>query len=87
MIAVKQLLIISVAISQASLHENEEEDYIIKVRERIHKIKTTKTVKKVISDEIEKMRDKCKNLRDLAIIESTLFYWNKNWRTRAIKYR
>lgn len=43
----------------------EEEDYIIKSpMRRIHKIKTTKTVK-----------------------GSTLFYWNKNWRTRAIKYR
>ena len=49
----------------------EEEDYIVKSpMRRIHKIKTTKTVKEVISDEeIEKMRDKCKNLRDLAIID------------------
>lgn len=49
----------------------EEEDYIIKSpMRRIHKIKSTKTVKEVISDEeIEKMRDKCKNLRDLAIID------------------
>lgn len=49
----------------------EEEDYIIKSpMRRIHKIKTTKTVKEVISDEeIEKMRDKCKNLRDLSIID------------------
>lgn len=49
----------------------EEEDYIIKSpMRRIHKIKTTKTVKEIISDEeIEKMRDKCKNLRDLAIID------------------
>lgn len=49
----------------------EEEDYIIKSpMRRIHKIKTMKTVKEVISDEeIEKMRDKCKNLRDLAIID------------------
>ena len=49
----------------------EEEDYIIKSpMRRIHKIKTTKTVKEVISDEeIEKMRDKCQNLRDLAIID------------------
>lgn len=49
----------------------EEEDYIIKSpMRRIHKIKTTKTVKEVISDEeIERMRDKCKNLRDLAIID------------------
>lgn len=49
----------------------EEEDYIIKSpMRRIHKIKTTKTVKEVISDEeIEKMRDKCQSLRDLAIID------------------
>ena len=49
----------------------EEEDYIIKSpMRRIHKIKTTKTVKEVISDEeIEKIRDKCKNLRDLAIVD------------------
>lgn len=49
----------------------EEEDYIIKSpMRRIHKIKTVKTVKEVISDEdIEKMRDKCNNLRDLAIID------------------
>lgn len=49
----------------------EEEDYIIKSpMRRIHKIKTTKTVKEVISDEeIEKMRDGCQNLRDLAIID------------------
>ena len=49
----------------------EEEDYIIKSpMRRIHKIKTAKTVKEVISDEeIEKMRDKCQSLRDLAIID------------------
>ena len=49
----------------------EEEDYIIKSpMRRIHKIKTVKTVKEVISDEeIEKMRDGCRNLRDLAIID------------------
>ena len=49
----------------------EEEDYIIKSpMRRIHKIKTTKTVKEVISDEeIEKMRDGCWSLRDLAIID------------------
>lgn len=49
----------------------EEEDYIIKSpMRRIHKIKTTKTVKEVISDEeIEKMRDICRNLRDLAIVD------------------
>lgn len=49
----------------------EEEDYIIKSpMRRIHKIKTAKTVKEVITDEeIEKMRDGCQNLRDLAIID------------------
>lgn len=49
----------------------EEEDYIIKSpMRRIHKIKTAKTVKEVITDEeIEKMRDHCDNLRDLAIID------------------
>lgn len=49
----------------------EEEDYIIKSpMRRIHKIKTAKTVKEVISDEeIEKLRDGCSSLRDLAIID------------------
>ena len=37
---------------------------------RIHKIKTKKTVKNVITDEeIEKLRDNCKNLRDTAMID------------------
>ena len=37
---------------------------------RIHKIKTKKVVKKIISDEeIEILRDNCKNIRDLAIID------------------
>ena len=49
----------------------EEEDYIIKSpMHRIHKIKTVKMVKEIISDEeIEKLRDSCDNLRDLAIID------------------
>lgn len=49
----------------------EEEDYIIKSpMRRIHKIKTKKTVKEIITDEeIEKLRDQCENLRDLAIID------------------
>lgn len=49
----------------------EEEDYIIKSpMRRIHKIKTKKTVKEIITDEeIEKLRDQCVNLRDLAIID------------------
>ena len=49
----------------------EEEDYILKSpMRRIHKIKTKTVVKEVISDEnMEKMRDGCKNLRDLAIID------------------
>lgn len=49
----------------------EDEDYIIKspVR-RIHKIKTGTTVKETYTDEeIEIMRDSCKSLRDLSIIE------------------
>ena len=49
----------------------EEEDHILKSpMRRIHKIKTKKTVKEVISDEgIEQLRDKCPCLRDLAIID------------------
>lgn len=49
----------------------EEEDYIIKnpIR-RIHKVKIGTTVKDVITDEnIEIMRDGCKTLRDLAMID------------------
>jgi site-specific recombinase XerD len=49
----------------------EDEDYILKspVR-RIHKIKSAKTVKETYTDEaLERMRDNCKNLRDLAIID------------------
>lgn len=49
----------------------EEEDYILKSpMRRIHKIKTKTVVKEVISDEnMEKMRDACKEVRDLAIID------------------
>ena len=49
----------------------EEEDYILKSPMwRIHKIKTQKTVKNIISDEeIEKLRDNCKNIRDTAMID------------------
>lgn len=49
----------------------EDEDYIIKspVR-RIHKVKTASRIKETFTDEnIEKMRDECKNIRNLAIIE------------------
>ncbi len=49
----------------------EDEDYILKnpVR-RIHKIKTKKVVKEVLSDEnFEVLRDNCDNIRDLAMIE------------------
>lgn len=49
----------------------EDEDYINKspIR-RIHKIKTLTQVKAPFTDEeIEKMREGCKNIRDLAIIE------------------
>lgn len=49
----------------------EEEDYILKSpMKRIHKIKTKTVVKNVISDEgIEKLRDNCSCIRDLAIID------------------
>lgn len=49
----------------------EDEDYILKspVR-RIHKIKSAKTVKETYTDEaLERMRDNCENLRNLAIID------------------
>ena len=49
----------------------EEEDYILKSpMRRIHKIKTKTVVKETISDEaIEKLRDKCEEKRDLAMID------------------
>ncbi|MBQ6348923.1 MAG: tyrosine-type recombinase/integrase [Clostridia bacterium] len=49
----------------------EEEDYILKSpMRRIHKIKTRTQVKEIISDEvIERIRDGCQELRDLAIID------------------
>lgn len=49
----------------------EEEDYILKSpMRRIHKIKTKQSVKGIISDEaIEKLRDGCCCLRDLAMID------------------
>ena len=49
----------------------EDEDYIIKspVR-RIHKVKTACSIKETYSDEdLEKMRDSCEELRDLAMID------------------
>ena len=49
----------------------EDEDYIIKspVR-RIHKVKTACSIKETYSDEeLEKMRDNCEDLRDLAMID------------------
>jgi site-specific recombinase XerD len=49
----------------------EDEDYILKspVR-RIHKIKTASNIKEIYSDEdLEKMRDNCEELRDLAMID------------------
>ena len=49
----------------------EDEDYIIKspVR-RIHKVKTGKVIKDTYSDEmLEQMRDNCKSLRNLSIID------------------
>lgn len=49
----------------------EEEDHILKSpMHRIHKIKTVKQVKEVITDEvIEKLRDSCRCTRDLAILD------------------
>lgn len=49
----------------------EDEDYILKspVR-RIHKVKTTSSIKETYSDEsLEVMRDNCTELRDLAMID------------------
>ena len=49
----------------------EDEDYIIKspVR-RIHKVKTASNIKETYSDEdLERMRDNCEELRDLAMID------------------
>ena len=49
----------------------ENEDYIVKspVR-RIHKVKTTRRVKETLTDEnLEKLRNTCSNVRDLAILE------------------
>ena len=49
----------------------EDEDYIVKspIR-RIHKVKTATSIKETYSDEeLEKMRDSCSELRDLAIID------------------
>ena len=49
----------------------EEEDHILKSpMHRIHKIKTVKQIKEVISDEtIEKLRDGCRCSRDLAMLD------------------
>lgn len=52
----------------------EDEDYIVKspVR-RIHRVKSTIAVKEAFSDEnIEVLRDECKSIRELAIIELLL---------------
>ena len=49
----------------------EDEDYIVKspVR-RIHKVKTASSIKETYSDEeLEKMRDNCEEIRDLAMID------------------
>ena len=49
----------------------EDEDYIVKspVR-RIHKVKTDSLVKETLSDEqLEQIRDKCSNLRDIAMLD------------------
>ena len=49
----------------------EDEEYLIKspIR-RIHKVKTTSSIKETYSDEdLEKMRDSCEEKRDLALID------------------
>ena len=49
----------------------EDEDYILKspIR-RIHKVKSAATIKETYSDEsLEKMRDNCESMRDLAMID------------------
>lgn len=49
----------------------EDEDFIIKspIR-RIHRIKTPTVVKEILTDEnLENLRDKCENVRDLSLIE------------------
>ena len=56
----------------------EDEDYIVKspVR-RIHKVKVSTTVKETYSDEeLEKLRDNCVQIRDLAMIDFFCFNWN-----------
>ena len=52
----------------------EEEDYILKSpMRRIHKVKTAKRIKEAISDEtIEKLRDGCTVIRDLAMLDFLL---------------
>jgi len=52
----------------------EEEDYILKSpMKRIHKVKTAKRIKEAIADEtVEKLRDGCEELRDLAMIDFLL---------------
>ena len=61
-----------ITIVDANLEEemSEEENYILKSpMKRIHKIKTDKVVKETLSDEtLERLRDNCDNIRDLAII-------------------
>lgn len=49
----------------------EDENYIIKSpSRRIHKIRTTKVIKDIYTDEeLEKMRDACNEIRDLAMID------------------
>lgn len=49
----------------------EDEDYILKSpARRIHKVKAALTIKETYTDEVlEKMRDSCEELRDLALID------------------
>lgn len=48
----------------------ENEDYVKSPVRRIHKVKAMKKVKETLTDEnLEKLRDTCTNVRDLAILE------------------
>ena len=54
----------------------ENEDYIVKSPVRwIHKVKATKKVKETLTDEnLEKLRDTCSSVKDLAILELLISY-------------
>ena len=66
----------------------EDEDYIIKspVR-RIHKVKTASSIKETYSDEeLERMRDNCEEVRDLAMIDMLASTGMKSLKVQKISY-